>query len=501
MRRIPITMATQHPDNASAPFWNTSSAFVGAYQEMQEAVECYQQLNVDEYMWDWEGKHADAAVIDRLYSERFDYFEQTQLGRDKFLTFRLPNIWEEKGYNLLQAMTVMLSSEDFARDLKFDGRPLFEFILPMTETAEQLIHMQKLFQKVADFKSKEFTSDDEVNNDYLEVIPLVESVESQISVANLLRKYIKLHQQHFDFKPKYMRVFLACSDSALSSGFLSGIIGNKIALSELQVFQKESGIRIFPILGSGGLLFRGGLSPSSIDRFLLEFKGVKTVSVQSSFRYDHPISVVKQAIKKLETSLENPAKKIIKESSKKHLLEIIKISTQFYVNSLAGIVNDLDKVFAAVPKRRDRRQHIGLLSYARSSGEHVLPRAITFTAGMYSIGLPPEFIGLGRSLSALNQAQLATLMDEYPSIKQDLIEAGNYINKSNIKKMSIKNPYWDEILEDIYLTEQTLSIKLGPLTPEAQAHHELSSALLQTRDSDHITGLINEMAVLRKSLG
>lgn len=501
MRKIPVTMATQHPDNAMAPFWDSSSPFIGAYKEMQEAVECYQKLNVGEYMWDWEGKHADAAVIDRLYSEHFEYFEDTQLGRDKFLTFRLPNIWEEKGYNLLQAMTVMLSSEDFARDLKFDKRPLFEFILPMTETAEQLIHMQKLFQKVAEFKSTEFTSDDEVNNDYLEVIPLVESVESQTKVAKLLNKYMQLHDEHFGFKPKYMRVFLACSDSALSSGFLSSILGNKIALSELQLFQKQSGVKIYPILGSGSLLFRGGLSPASIDRFLHEFQGVKTVSVQSSFRYDHPVSVVKQAVSKLESKLEKPDKKLIDPVDQKHLHEIIKLSSKLYVDSLAAIVDDLVKIFEAVPRRRDRRQHIGLLAYSRSSGEHVLPRAITFTAGMYSIGLPPEFIGLGRSLSALNEKQMASLSHEYTHLKKDIVLAGNYINKTNIKKLSETNKAWAEILEDIHQTEQILGVKLGPVTAEAQAHHELSTSLYETRNSEHMTNLISEMAVLRKSLG
>src|SRR5579884_1651517 len=137
MRKIPAAMATQHPDNAAAPYWAPDNPFISVYQEINEAVACFKDLGVSEYMWDWEGKHADAAVIDRLFSDYYDYFAKHQLGRNKFLTFRIPNIWEEKGYNLLQAMTAILSSEDFARDLKFCQRPLFEVILPMTEKAEQ----------------------------------------------------------------------------------------------------------------------------------------------------------------------------------------------------------------------------------------------------------------------------------------------------------------------------------------------------------------------------
>ncbi len=256
MRKIPGTMATQHPDNAFAPYWDAAGRpFISAYQEITEAVNCFEDLNVSEYMWDWEGKHADAAVIDRLFSEYHDYFASHQLGRDKFLTFRIPNIWEEKGYNLLQAMTVILSSQDFARDLKFHDKPLFEIILPMTERAEQVLHMQKLFERLARFKSKEFMPDQPANDEHLEMIPLVESVDSQLAVANLLTEYVKLHKTHFGHRPDYIRPFLACSDSALSSGLLAGLLGNKIALSRLYEFSERTGIRIFPIMGCGQFTF------------------------------------------------------------------------------------------------------------------------------------------------------------------------------------------------------------------------------------------------------
>ncbi|MGN1293519.1 phosphoenolpyruvate carboxylase, partial [Weissella soli] len=62
-RKIPVTMGTQHPDNANGPFWDVSNhPFISAYNETMEAYENFSSLDVDEYMWDWEGKHADAAV-------------------------------------------------------------------------------------------------------------------------------------------------------------------------------------------------------------------------------------------------------------------------------------------------------------------------------------------------------------------------------------------------------------------------------------------------------
>src|SRR4051812_33671555 len=331
MRKIPATIASQHPDNASAPYWDKQKRpFISVYQEIEEAMSCYQDLGVSEYMWDWEGKHADAAVIDRLFTDFYDYFSKTQLGKDKFLTFRIPNIWEEKGYNLLQAMTVILSGEDFARDLKLNQRPLFEIILPMTERANQLTHMQQLFERLAHFKSKDFTPDREVNTDYLEMIPLVESAESQMKIDKLYSDYVKLHTEHFNRPPEYIRAFLACSDSALSSGFLASVIGNKLALAKLNGFSRSSGIPVFPFMGAGSLPFRGGLSPDSVDRFLEEFPGVRTVTVQSAFRYDNPLDKVKKAIKQLEDETPKLKLKTVDAGTQGKLQQIALQSAKIY---------------------------------------------------------------------------------------------------------------------------------------------------------------------------
>lgn len=504
MRKIPATMATQHPDNATAPYWDARERpFISAYQEIAEALTCFQDLGASEYMWDWEGKHADAAVIDRLFSEQLDYFSSQQLGRDKFLTFRIPNIWEEKGYNLLQAMTVILSSEDFARDLQLANRPLFEVILPMTERADQLLHMQELFQKLAHFKSEEFTTQHETNTDYLEIIPLLESVESQLGVKNVLQEYVQGHEQHFGRRPDYIRTFLAGSDSSLAAGFLAGIIGNKIALSRLHEFASESGIPIYPIFGYGSLLFRGGLAPTpaSIDRFLVEFPGVRTVTTQSAFRYDYPLEEVKAAIKRLEEVLPQAKPHIISAERQQKLIAVAENSADIYKATVGRLATIMQAVFAAVPKRRDRRQHIGLLAYSRSMGEQTLPRAITYTAGFYSVGVPPEFIGLGRTLRQLSNEDLTLLREEYVHIAEDFASAGRYLNRDNLNRLAAKNDAWQEVADDVVAVESVLGITLGAQTAEEKRHQALSSELLDSQDVTEQSRLITEMAVLRRSLG
>lgn len=503
MRKIPATMATQHPDNARAPYWdNTNQPFVSVHQEIKEAIACFKDLNVSEYMWDWEGKHADAAVIDRLFTDYYDYFSRQQLGRDKFLTFRIPNIWEEKGYNLLQAMTVILSSEDFARDLKFSGRPLFEVILPMTERANQLMHIHKQFERLANFKSKAFTVDVPDNQSYLELIPLVESVDSQLAAKELLTEYAALHRKHFGRPPAYIRPFLACSDSSLSSGLLAGLLGNKLALSRLYEFSEKTGIPVFPIAGPGSLPFRGGLSPKSVDRFMAELPGVRTATVQSSFRYDHPKTVVKTAIEKLERDLPKTTPLEFSPAVQKRLTAVIGKSAGFYRRTLGAVAPDMQAIFKAVPKRRDRRQHIGLLAYSRSMGEQTLPRAITFTSAFYAVGIPPEFIGMGRTLRSLKPADLELLRGVYPNLANDLAAAGRYLNLENLAGLAKHNQAWLEIEEDVTAVRDLLGIRLGPKTAKEASHYRLASAILAMKDDKTIlSDLITRMAELRKSLG
>ncbi len=503
MRKIPATIATQHPDNASAPYWDKDkNPFVNSYQETEECLICFEDLGMEEYMWDWEGKNADASVVDKLLTKYYPYFSDHQLGKDKFLTFRVPNIWEEKGYSLLQAMTVILSSEDFARDLDFKQRPLFEVILPMTVNADQLIHMHQLFNKFSKFKSAEFTTDRKANDTNLEVIPLVEGAESQREIGDLLIEYIEKHQKIFGKKPEYIRVFLACSDPALTEGFITTKLSNKLALVEIQKASEVTGVNMYPFAGPGSLPFRGGITPDTAKQFAEEFTGLRTITLQSAFRYDYPLEQVKKAVDYLNKNLSKGKTEPISDSDKTRLDTIAENSGRIYKQTIKQIAPDMSAFFEAVPKRRERRQHIGLLAYKRSSAGIELPRAITFTCGFYSIGIPPEFIASGRLLATLSESELDLVKRFSPNLVSDYVRAGRFLNREVLDKLAASETGWSDIKEDIEQLSRILKIDFGPETSEQKKHVGLSSKIFAAKHNKvKLQKLIEKSAVLRKSLG
>lgn len=502
MRHIPVVMATQHPDNASAPYWERDGdGFVSAQEEVTEAQSAFAELDVDEYMWDWEGKYVDEAVIERFLTEHYAYFQKQQLGRDKFLTFRIPNIWQEKGYSLARAFMAMLTAADMAKDLQLSTHPLFEVILPMTKSAQQLLHIQKTFTKLARVKHQLF-KDATKSFDYIEVIPLVEEVSSMFSIGALMDRYVQLHRAYYKFDPSYLRPFLARSDPALISGMIPAVISNKVALSELYQWSERSHIPVYPIIGTGSLPFRGSCAPNNIEHFVEEYQGVRTVTIQSAFRYDYPLPEVKRAIAQLKKTLPHTQPQYYSQRDLGIVAKIVKKAEQHYRSAVTSVASDMFALAAAVPARRERRLHIGLLGYSRSIGKKQFPRAITFTAAMYSLGVPPELIGTGRVLRSLDKSEGELVHQIYRCLEHDIKLAGRYLNKENLNFLAKRHRGWQEIKSDIEYVEQYFGTTLGPQTPTEFLHRNTTSDIYYLRQTKRdIKPAVLRAGQLRQSLG
>ena len=426
MTRIPRCMSTQHPDNVNQPFFATNT-LLGGDDEIQEAHYAYSHLGCDEQMWDAEGKEVDTYVVKKLLTNNERFFRQHQLGKELRLTVRVPNPEVEKteGKILLETLESLPRSFDAARVFYGDDvvAPIFEVILPMTTSAESLDRIYRYYVDQVSGKATRPIREGDISvqewiGDFrpkqIDVIPLFEDKEHMLASADTLRTYLS------DKDVSYQRVFLARSDPAVNYGSIAAVLINKIALQRLHGLSLERGIPIYPILGAGSAPFRGNLRPQTVGGILRGYPSVQTFTIQSSFKYDHDPHDVQSAIATLRSHQRSKPLTVDED----RVLEIMERYSARYRSQLQELTQAINLVATHVPKRRKRKLHVGLFGYSRQLGETKLPRAITFTACLYSLGVPPELLGL----DALTREDLEVIRSVYPSIEGDLRDAARCMN-------------------------------------------------------------------------
>jgi len=449
MSDVPSTMSTQHPDNATPPFFAEGSVVEGE-DEIQEAFYVFSHLGCDEQMWDFEGKEGDEYAVKKLLSRYGDYFGENRLGDECRLTVRGPNpdVETSDAKILLEILDSIPRSYD-AASLFYDDRdeepapPIFEVIIPMVTDATQLALVQEYYSKhvvgggdreLADGRTLadwvgEFEPDD------ISAIPLIEDRESMLGAHEILRQ----HAERYGIDDQ--RVFLARSDPALNYGTLAADLINKVALQRLHDTATSIGVDVHPILGAGGAPFRGNLTPSNADDLVSAYPGVETFTVQSSFKYDHPADEVREGIETLEANSKGRRPPRIDED---RALETVDDTAQVYQRTVEGLAPVVNTVSEYVPSRRARKLHVGLFGYSREVGETALPRAITFTASLYSIGLPPEVLGA----SALNGNDVEFIEDVFPNYFGNLRDALRHYNPRSLE-VAEGTGVRDEVEEDV----------------------------------------------------
>ncbi len=491
--KIPRVMSTQHPDNVVLPFFAESPDMSGD-DEVQEAYYAFSHLGCDEQMWDSEGKEVDDFVVRKLLTKYEHFFKHNKIGEDVFLTLRVPNpdVEKEEAKILIETLESIPRSCDAAR--LFYGKdlpPIFEVILPMTMSHESL---NRVYYYYKDFvfgkQNMPFYPGDitisewigECKPERINVIPLFEDKEHMLEAHNIMREYLK------DKDLKHQRVFIARSDPAMNYGMVSAILCNKIALQRLRILSEDLGIKIYPILGAGSAPFRGHLTPYTVDNILVEYPDIQTFTIQSAFKYDNPVPHIITAINKLKSSQMQKGREVDEEKC----IDIInKVSSEYgrLIEYVAPIINYLA---GFVPRRRMRKLHVGLFGYARSLGKIKLPRVISFCAACYSIGLPPEIIGL----NLLTKEDINCLKDMYINFDFDMKTAMSFFNedvftiipeefanaiKQSIDKLSLNEGY------EINIEHKTVTSRI------INAIREDSKINLQ--------GLLIEAAHIRRFLG
>ncbi|MCW4010724.1 MAG: phosphoenolpyruvate carboxylase [Candidatus Bathyarchaeota archaeon] len=521
-RRIPRTMSTQHPDNVNVPEWSQGEVIDGNV-EVYEAYYAYKTLGCQEVMWDSEGKDVDTRVVRKLLSNYWDLFSERVLGEDVCLTYRIPNpsieaVEKKVVVETLQNIPVTydVASSVYGKAVT----PIFEVILPFTTSGNELIWLFNYYRRaiVAD---EDALLDDRIKaRDWIgcfkpkaiSVIPLVEDQDSILNIDRIIKPYIKAA------KPKNLRVFIARSDPALNYGLISAVLLSKIGLAKLKKTEKETGVAVHPIIGVGSKPFRGHLSPENLAGFLHEYPGLATATVQSAARYDYPLEQVKEFVTCLNQSLPNGEPTAVEPYEEAVLLGVLQKCRRNYEGVVEVLAPFVNSISAYVPQRRARKLHIGLFGYSRSVAGVSLPRAITFAAALYSIGIPPEFVG-AKVMEDLTEEEWRILRKYYVNLKSDFAAVSGYVSWQNINmlmEMHLKaakraNMNVDNlrlaltrILADLKTVEETIDIKLGPRTPTQRKHENFTNnfliSYLEREDEEAKVALV-EAAKLRKCLG
>jgi len=516
-------MSTQHPDNAYLPEWARGEVIAGD-DEIYETYYVYSVLDIREQMWDWEGKDADPHVVRKLFENFPEFFEENVLGRDVYLTYRIPNpnVEEDERKKFAEALETIPSSYDIAR--RFYGEkaspPIFEVILPLTRSCLDLLRVVNYYRKVVVGKESMKVVEEDVSimkwiGDFhpknIEVIPLVEDKDSLLFIEKIIECFIKA------VKPAYLRVFIARSDPALNYGLFVAVMLSKIALNLLKRVSEKTGIRIFPIIGAGSPPFRGHLTPSNVEEFIREYGGYWTTTIQSAFKYDYGRSESRRAIEKLNNSMGQLDSTTSELSDfKKKLLSIVEKFSDTYKSRIESLHRIINALAEFVPRRRARKLHIGLFGYSRINRGISLPRAIKFTAALYSLGIPPEVLGL-TAIHSLTEDEQDFLEELYVNLKHDLRTAASMICWDNINMLLSDGEVYERVtrkyglaegltmvVNDIEVLEQNFGIRSGSRTLSERRYSNIVNNILLSfaeGDREEVRKYVLEAAKIRKFLG
>lgn len=512
MRKYPSSMATQHPDNADK--------YITIQQEPDEAIECLTTqeeggLGIEEIMIDFEGKltpyHQTSQIVLELLNKG------VIPGKDVLITPRIPNTKKEPMFRQLMSIMSLVETNILAFATSKD-QAIVETIVPMIETGHEVIQIQERINSVIELGNKNYDIQLPLNS--IRVIPLVEDVPSLVNVVDILDEYYKDTIEK-GCKVDNIRIMFARSDSAMSYGMIPSVLSLMIAISSSIAWGEENNVEVAPILGCGSLPFRGHLTKDTVESMYETYAGVKTFTIQSGLRYDHGEEAPKEVVNKLKELSGKKAKREFADEDISLMKEYIGIFTKNYMSTFLKTIKTVESISGFIPKNRDRLTSTKKgLEYIREIADMdgvielvkdetlkkelaaidinvqcAVPRAISFTASMYTLGLPPEFLGVGRGLLEIKEKfgenAMEKLLEFYPQLKVDLTYAAKYVN------VKISKGIVDEEARKEYENDYNLACELLNIAKDDSEEHEdelYHTLLKSTRPIIlHLLGKQNEL--------
>jgi phosphoenolpyruvate carboxylase len=274
----------------------------------------------------------------------------------------------------------------------------------------------------------------------------------------------------------------------MSYGMISSVLAVLIAINKSHQWGILNKVEVAPILGCGALPFRGHFTEKTIDSIYETYAGIKTFTIQSGLRYDHGEEITKEVVNNLKSNVEKHEARKFSHEDIQLMKEFIGIFTKYYIKTFLKIAETIEFIAKYIPKNRDRLSSTKIgLEYVREVANMIeiaelvkdeklkedllnintdihcsVPRAISFTASLYTIGAPPEFIGVGRGLQEVmnkyGKLGIEKLLGFYPQIKIDLQYAAKYVNLKVSKGIMTENARL-EYKEDFILASKILDIQ------------------------------------------
>ena len=103
--------------------------------------------------------------------------------------------------------------------------------------------------------------------------------------------------------------------------------------------------------------FRGHLNPVNVARVFTEYPSAQTFTVQSAFKYDYDKETVRDGIAQILAHERVEPMPVDYERAR----ELIRKTTTEYQNQVQKMIQIISAVSSHIPKRRERKLHVGPL--------------------------------------------------------------------------------------------------------------------------------------------
>ncbi len=478
--RVPATMATQDSDSAAV--------HISFNEEIDEAVDCLSSredggFGVEEFVIDFAGKLTPFEHIEEIVRRLGEKGLIPSFNVN--LTPSVPSGSYELGFRRMAIFQKIIEINYTLRN-ETNGGAICEVIHPLAESPKELTRIEMNFNILKNYILE--TIDPTVKLKDVQIIPMIGELTSLLKVSNIISEYFKAYPSMLT-PLDYLRVFLGRSETAFHCGIVPSTLASKIAISDLEIISEELDTPIFPILNAGYLPFRGFINPANLNNILDEYSGIRTLTIPPSLRYDIDRKETQKMIVLLKDRLQSQKTKKISKREKNEMINIIGLFTCPYLESIYEILLN-PRIFELVPPRRENStspqnteypsyqsiiKNLAELCTDSKISKQLLRMedlkfesyigAIPFTATLYSIGLPPEFIGTGRGLNAVNEWKseaLERLLDtHYSSLKDSFEFASRFVCMDAFEKVLSKKVS-ELIREDFKYIKEFIDVDINP---------------------------------------